>query len=219
MLFQFYGGYRSWGGGMFSDFVYWLDYWGVRDIILPFILIFTIFFAMLQKIKLFGREGKKYNVVLSLSVALLVVIPHAMGIYPPESDIINIINDSIPEVALLVVVVVLVLMMLGMVAGRTVRPGSTWLNWIAIASVVILLLIFANAIFPMPILNYIDPAIQSLIVILLVFGLLIYWVAGPSKPTPSGIAARRIFGPSSAAELTEMAEEAKKYDEDLARGE
>jgi hypothetical protein len=182
-LFQFYGGWSNWGGGYFSNFVYWLDYWGVRDIILPFILIFTIFFAMLQKIHLFGAtDSKKYNMVISLAVALLVVIPHALGAYPPEADVINIINDSIPEVALLVVVVVLVLMMLGMIAGKEVKFAGV-LPWVSGISVVLLLFIFADAIFPFGISNYIDPAIQSLIVILLVFGLLIYWVAGePTKP-------------------------------------
>jgi hypothetical protein len=187
VLFQFFGGTSGWssgwGGGYFSDFIYWLDYWGVRDIILPFILIFTIFFAVLQKIKLFGVDSKKYNTVLSLAVALTVVIPHAIGMYPAEADVVNIINDSIPEVALLVIVVVLVLMMLGMIAGKEVKFAGV-LPWVSGISVILLLFIFADAIFPFGISNYIDPAIQSLIVILLVFGLLIYWVAGePTKPS------------------------------------
>ncbi len=209
VLFQFYGGYRGWGG-YFGDFIYWLDYWGVRDIILPFILIFTIFFAVLQKIRLFGADSKKYNLVLSLAVSLLVVIPHAIGMYPPEADVINIINDAIPEVALLVVVVVLVLMMLGMISGKTVRPGAGVLNWVAAASVIILLLIFTNAIFPMPILAYIDPAIQSLIVILLVFGLLIYWVTSEKSKPATG---RFWFGPRSPKELEAYKEELTKEEE------
>jgi len=213
VLFQFYGGSSNWGGGMFNDFVYWLDYWGVRDIILPFILIFTIFFAVMQKISLFGPKSRKYNVVLSLAISLLVIIPHAIGMYPAETDVINIINDSIPEVALLVIVVVLVLMMLGMVAGKTVKPGAGVLNIIAAASVIVLLLIFANSIFPMPVLSYIDPAIQSLLVILLVFGLIIYWVAGPSKP--SGVSSRFWFGPRTTEEETAMQKEHKDYEESL----
>jgi hypothetical protein len=208
VLFQFYGGTRSfWGGGMFNDFVYWLDYWGVRDIILPFILIFTIFFAVLQKIRLFGPKSRKYNVVLSLAISLLVIIPHATGLYPAETDVINIINDSIPEVALLVIVVVLVLMMLGMVAGKSVRPGAGVLNTIAAVAVVLLLLIFANSIFPMGFMSYVDPAIQSLIVILLVFGLIIYWVAGPTKSAAEGT--RYWFGPGM-----NTPEEYKKWEEE-----
>ncbi|MEM4253805.1 MAG: hypothetical protein QXR48_00240 [Candidatus Woesearchaeota archaeon] len=184
VLFQFYGGYRGWGwGGYFSDFVYWLDYWGVRDIILPFILIFTIFFAVLQKINLFGTGSKKYNIVLSLAIALLVVIPHATGFYPPQADVVNIINDSIPEVALLVVVVVLLLFMVGLAGGEV--PKKTGLtSVIALAAMALIILIFVNAWTPIPILQYIDPSIQALIVILLVFGIIIWFVTKPEAPPP-----------------------------------
>ncbi len=182
VLFQFYGGYR--GGGAFGNFVYWLEYWGVRDIILPFVLIFTIFFGVLSKINLFGTASRKYNVALSRAIALLVVIPHATGAYPANYDIVNIINDAIPEVALLVVVVVLLLVMVGLAGG--VRPQKTGLTaLLAIVSAIVLLLIFTSAIFPLPILSYIDPSIQALIVILLVFGLVVWFVTKP-EPDQSG---------------------------------
>lgn len=177
MVFQFYGGYRSGygSGGMFSNFVYYLDYWGVRDIILPFILIFTIFFAVMQKIKLFGENSKKYNVALSLAIALMVIVPHATGLYPPEGDVVNIINDSIPEVALLVIVVVLLLMMLGLIGGNAPQK-TAFTSILALVAVGVLVCIFLNSIFPLPIIMYLDPSIQALLVILLVFGLIVWFV-------------------------------------------
>jgi hypothetical protein len=190
MVFQFYGGYR--GGGMFGNFVYWLDYWGVRDIILPFILIFTIFFAVLQKIDLFHSRdkegkpvpgsGKKYNVALALAISLLTIIPHATGAYPAQYDVVNIINDSIPEVALLVIVVVLLLMLVGLGFGPT--TGIHLTGWIALIAGIMLVAIFVNNLFPMPVLQYIDPSIQALIVILLVFGLVVWFVT--REPGSSG---------------------------------
>jgi hypothetical protein len=186
VLFQFYGGWSGWGGGYFSDFVYWLDYWGVRDIILPFILIFTIFFAVLEKIHLFGPKDKKYNVVLSLAVALLVIIPHATGMYPAEADVVNIINDSIPEVALLAIVVVLLLFMVGLTGG-TVPQKTGLTSLLAIAAMAILVMIFVNAMTPVPILQYIDPSIQALIVILLIFGLIIWFVTKEEPAQKKGI--------------------------------
>lgn len=188
MLFQFYGGYRSgYGGGMFSNFIYWLEYWGVRDIILPFILIFTIFFAVLQKIHLFGQKDKKYNVALSLAVALLVVIPHATGTYPPNLDVVNIINDSIPEVALLVIVIVMLLMMIGLIGGK-VPMATGFTSLLALVSGVVLVLLFVNTMMPLPILSYIDPSIQALIVILLVFGLIVWFVTKEEPQQPKGMA-------------------------------
>lgn len=206
VLFQFYGGYQG-GGGMFSNMVYWLQYWGVRDIILPFILIFTIFFAILQKIGLL--KEKKFNVVTALAIALLVVIPHATGAYPPGADVVNIINDAIPEVALLVIVVTLLLMMLGLVAGKEVRFAGV-LPWVAGISVVLLLLIFTSAAFPLPILRYIDPSIQALIVILLVFGLLVYWVAGEKGKPGAGLGFWRGYSPAELGKMKEELEKAEK---------
>ena len=189
VLFQFYGGYRG-GGGIFSSMVYWLEYWGVRDIILPFVLIFTIFFAVLQRIHLFGTKDKKYNVAISIAIALLVVIPHATGAYPPGKDVVNIINDSIPEVALLVIVVVLLLMMLGLGFGRAYGFAVT--GWVALVAAAVLVLIFLNSIFPLPILNYIDPSIQALIVILLVFGIIVWFVTREDKGPPKSIFERML---------------------------
>lgn len=198
----FYGyssGYGS--GGMFSNFVYWLDYWGVRDVILPFILIFTVFFAILQKINLFANRkpdgseiggSKKYNVAISLAIALLTVIPHATGAYPYGYDIINIINDSIPEVALLFITVVLLLMLVGLGFGQTTAIHIT--GWIALVAGAILVMLFVNNVFPLPILEYIDPSIQALIVILLVFGLIVWFVTRES-PTGTDTFLERLMKP------------------------
>jgi len=196
MLFQFYGGYRGggYGGGMFSNFIYWLDFWGVRDIILPFILIFTIFFAVLQKVHLFGTKDKKYNVAIALAVSLLVIIPHATGAYPPNMDVVNIINDSIPEVALLVIVVVMLLMMIGLGFGKTTGIAIT--GWVALIAAIVLIFIFVGAMTPLPILQYIDPSVQALIVILLVFGLIVWFVTyeGEKKKTFLQMMAENIPG-------------------------
>ena len=58
MLFQFipyYGG----GSGNLQSVLWWLNNWGLQDLWLPFILIFTLVFAILQKIKLFNYKVKK----------------------------------------------------------------------------------------------------------------------------------------------------------------
>jgi hypothetical protein len=178
-LLQFYGTYR--GGGMFANFLYWLDYWGVRDIILPFILIFTIIFAIMQKVNLFGQ--KKYNVAIALAIALLTIIPHVTGTYPPGLDVINIINDSIPEFALLTVVVVLLLLMLGLGLGEAPYKRVVT-GWAVVIAGIILLLIFGSAIIPgLAFMHYLDPSIISLIVILIVFGLIVAFVTGGKEST------------------------------------
>ncbi len=173
MLFQI--GFR---GGGFQNIFYYLQQWGVIDVFIPFLLIFTILFAVLQKVELL--KERRFNVAIAISIALLVVIPHILGTYPPGADVVNIINTSIPEVALLFIAVVMVLMMLGLMFGEQVRGGYVGVT-LGVISTIIIIMIFISSLSPIPILMRIDPALQSLIVILLVFGLIVYFVGKSDK--------------------------------------
>ena len=59
----------------FTDFVQTLEDMGVSDVLLPFVLIFTIVFGVLQKTDIFGQNKKNFNAIIALVVALSVVIP------------------------------------------------------------------------------------------------------------------------------------------------
>jgi len=175
MIFQF--GFR--GGGGFQGALYWLEYWGLRDLILPFILIFTIIFAVMQRIKLF--EGKKFNVAIAGTISLLTVLPHVTGGYPQGYDIVHIINQGLPGTALLFVVIVLLMIMVGLVGGG-VPQKTGFTSILAVVSGIILVGFFVSAIRPIPIISSIDPSMQALIIILLIFGLIVMWVTGEDKP-------------------------------------
>ncbi|MBI5073475.1 hypothetical protein HZA99_06685, partial [Candidatus Woesearchaeota archaeon] len=53
-----------------------MESYGLTDALLPFLLIFTILFAMLQKTKILGAGKKNFNVMVSFIIAAMVVIPH-----------------------------------------------------------------------------------------------------------------------------------------------
>ena len=93
--------------------LYSLESWGLTDVILPFVLIFTVIFAILQKAKIFGAESKKYNVVFALAISLLVVIPHVTGTYPAGLDAVDIINQAIPSISVLAIAVIMFLVLAG----------------------------------------------------------------------------------------------------------
>jgi len=173
MLFQY-------GVGGFRNIMYYLQQWGVVDVFLPFIIVFTLIYAVLLKVGLF--EQKNINVALAVAIGLLVVIPHIMGTYPPGADVVEIMNQSIPEIALLFIAIVMVLLMLGL-AGKQDLTSGHWGTGLAIVGIGVILLIFLSAIFPFRWIARIDPALQSLIVILLVFGLIVFFVGRGDSPT------------------------------------
>src|SRR3990172_7462533 len=97
-----------------QDSFYRLQELGVFDVLLPFILIFTIVFAILQKVKIFGTDEKvrSYNAVIALVMGLAVVVPHVLDAYPPGGDIVVIMNQALPNVSIVVVAIVMALILI-----------------------------------------------------------------------------------------------------------
>lgn len=63
-----FGGYYS---GTFGNILAQWEQLGVFSYVLPFLLIFAMIFGILQKIKIFGENGKAINAVIALSVGLM----------------------------------------------------------------------------------------------------------------------------------------------------
>lgn len=175
MLFQFapYG---------LQNIISQLNSFGITDIFLPFFLIFTLVYAVLTKAKVLG-EKKQFNVIVAIVIALAVVIPHVTGTYPPESDVITIINSALPQIALVLVAIVAVMILVGIWGVDSPWAGLTGLiTFIALAAVVI---IFGSAAGWWRIFDYIpfltDPDIQALVVIVLVFGLIVAFITREPK--------------------------------------
>ena len=169
--------------GYFGSFISYLDSFGVTDLLIPFALIFTIIFAVLQKIKIFGDSGKKFNVVIALTIALLSVIPHATGRYQ-QFDIVEVINNSLPQIGLLIIGLVLLMVLVGLVGGKTDHSGMI-LGFAGLLAVIMLLVIFWRAVNPYGTPTWLsfldDPAFQAFLVILLVFGLIVWFVTKEPK--------------------------------------
>lgn len=178
--------------GMFQDAIYQLEALGVADVILPFILIFTIVFAVLQKSKVLGtddngRPRKNYNVVIGLVMGLAVVIPHVMGAYPSnDSDVVNIINLALPNISAVLVAVLMLLLIIGVFAGEVNFAGTSVAGWAVLFALAVTVIVFGAAAnwFDLPYWLYFmnDIETQSLIVVILVFALIIWFITKEDKP-------------------------------------
>ncbi len=166
----------------FRDFIVQLEYWGVADVLLPFLLVFTIAFAVMQKTKLLGDEkkGKRFHLIVSLVLGFSFIFPHLLGWYPYYSDPVDIVNRVLPNIAIIIIAVIMLLLMLGSFGKGYDVSKSKWLsNAAVIFSIVAVIYIFGTSAgwwgsgFPR-ILDFLnDPNTVSLIVAILVFGLII----------------------------------------------
>ena len=82
---------------------------GLFDVVLPFLLVFAIVFAILEKTKILGQEEggapkRNINSIVSFVIALLVV---------STNKIVTALNEALPNIVLLVVILVSFLLLIG----------------------------------------------------------------------------------------------------------
>lgn len=162
-----------------------LQQWGFLDLVVPFILIFAILFAILTKLPIFsGDEGKKYNTIISIAIALLIVIPHSLN--PQPNDAVNVINRFLPEFVFITIAMLILLMLMGLVGGAHTATTGPLVGIAALIAVIYLGIVIISALSPtgLPFRFLSDPNFQALIIVILVFGLVIWYIT--KKDTAQG---------------------------------
>lgn len=97
-----------------------------REYILPFLLVFTLVFAILEKTQVLGEKGKarQINAIISLVVGfILIATPYARGI----------ILNLMPVLAVALVIMFIFLMIYGFGGGNVSTPNK----WISIPAGII----------------------------------------------------------------------------------
>ncbi len=168
----------------FREFFAYLDSIGVADALVPFFLIFTIVFAVLERAKVLG-DRKNFNVIVALAIGLIVVIPHVMGTYPPGSDVVDIINSAIPNVSVIIIAIILFLVLIGTFGVK--MPLGEGVYIFALLSLAAIVYIFGNAAgWWSGIPSWLDGDTQALLLIILVFGIVIWFITGGGGGGVSG---------------------------------
>ncbi|MFH1276586.1 MAG: hypothetical protein ABIH82_05740 [Candidatus Woesearchaeota archaeon] len=154
---------------------------GVMDFLLPFMLVFTIIYAVLQKTHIMG-EKKNFNVIMALVLGLMFVVPHIMGYYPLGYDPVLVLNSTLPSVALVAVAAMMLLILMGMF-GTDFAKGAAPL--IAILSIAFIVYIFGAAlnlwVDPWFFADWWSPETTELLIILVVFGLVVFFIVREPK--------------------------------------
>ena len=164
-----------------------LDRWGLTDVLLPFLLIFVVIYAILTKTKILGDDKKNLNVIIAIVVGLLVVVPHVTGKFAANADPVLIINDALPQVSIVLVAVVFLLVMIGVFGQDYVFLGVSMPGWIALVSFITILIIFGGAAgwwsgqLGYALENFFGTEGIAIFIMLVMFGLIIAWVTSDSK--------------------------------------
>jgi len=172
-----------------NDFFESLDHWGLTDVLLPFLLVFTIVFAVLEKTKVLGQDKRNLNTVISLVLALSVILPHLTSSYANllGFDPVDVLNRALPQVSILVVAIMMLLILIGVFAHDQVFLGLSIPGWIGFFSILAIVYIFGAAA------NWWDNGVSNalqdffgndaiaIVIMLLVFGIIIAFITGEGK--------------------------------------
>lgn len=174
----------------------WFMTSGAYGALLPFFLIFTLIFAFLQKIKMFGSnaaDNKRFNILIALIIALTVVVPHVTNSYPAGSDPITIVQTALPNVTLWIIAIFSIWLLLASfgIPLFNESEGKSVRGFVTVLCAIVVALIFGEAAgwWPPSIsvqIGRIDPGVLQIILILaIVIGILIWLLGGEASSESS----------------------------------
>jgi len=145
-------------------------------------------YAVTATVPLF-KDQKNFRVIIALVLSLLFVVPHITGLYPLGYDPVQVMNESLPSITLVAVAAVMILLLLG-IFGRDFTNAAG--GWVALIAILFVVYIFGAALGlwfgPYDVFSWWTTDVTELMVILLVFGVLIWWITKePQKPEEKGL--------------------------------
>lgn len=103
------------GGIDFASIIGDLEAMGLYEVLLPFLLIFTIIFGVLEKTNIFGKESHKFNVVIALVAGFLII---------RQQTLVALMNRFLPNVSMFVLILIAFLIILGVFGIQSDKWGG-----------------------------------------------------------------------------------------------
>jgi hypothetical protein len=169
-----------------------LQDFGFFDVILPFLLVFTIVFGILEKTKIFGTEKVGEKEFTKKNIDAMVAFVVAFFVIAAK-EIVTSIKTSLPMVALILVAIISLLMLIGaFVSGKDefdfFKLFSGLKGWFAGTFIVAIIAIFLNSFGLLePVYEYFSGRGSAIFIVIVFVGILggvVYFVF--NSPTSSG---------------------------------
>lgn len=163
---------------------------GFFDVILPFLLVFTVVFGILEKTRIFGVEkigGEEYpkknlNSMVAFVMAFFVIA---------TKQIVMSLQVSLPQVALILIILLSFLMLAGSFMGDSTFSfeGKKWATFLTLIAFIAVVMIFLNSFgWLNPIFEFIKAnpgtVVVPTVLVAVVIGTIAFVVGGGSSPKP-----------------------------------
>ncbi len=174
---------------MLGGTISFLNDLGIYDVILPFLLVFTIVFAILEKTKIFGVEKVDGHTITRKNANAMTAFVMAFFVIG-SSKLVSLINVMASQIFLLLFLIVLFLMLVGVLQkDGEYELDKKWRKAMMGAVLLIIIIIFLNAlgwlqqIYDFLVDNWSTEAVSAVILLLLI-AIFMFWVTkSPSSKT------------------------------------
>lgn len=112
----------------FKEAITFMEDYGFYDVVLPFLLVFTIIYATLQKIQIFGKESRRYNTLIALSIALM---------FTAATNLVEALNQYLPIIGVVLAAFLGIMLLLGMFGVEQGSAGTKVLGWVVTGGVIL----------------------------------------------------------------------------------
>jgi len=118
-----------------------VDGMGLVNALLPFLIIFIIFYSIVERIK-FGSRGVRIG--FSATISMMVIMPHILHLYPLCWDIVTIIQYNLSKISVILVAGILFLLLLGLFGMQSASSKIVGVAAIAIILYICYSFLFAG---------------------------------------------------------------------------
>ncbi len=181
MMFQF--GFQPSGGGALLDVIRSWQEIGVYDVILPFLLVFTLAFAILEKSKIFGSDKRNINLIVGLILGLL---------FLQNNYLVYMVQRFLPNVSMMLIVFLMFLLIFAIFGGESTAWSGGALTLGFIVSIVTIILALSTDLLPFGewgILDYynsLDPGTRGFIWLIILILVVVGFVTRGEKTQGEG---------------------------------
>ncbi len=175
---------------VFREALVFFDTVGLYDVVLPFLLIFTLVFGVLEKSKILGtekgRDDKAYtrknlNAMIAFITGFLVVA---------SAQLVELVNVLVSRVALILVILVMLMLLIASFHKQQDNEGfelKSWQGWLSVVVLIAIVLIFLDGV------GWLQPAwlyvtgfwdstfMATVFLLIIVVGFIVYLTRSPGK--------------------------------------
>jgi hypothetical protein len=175
---------------VFRESLVFFDHIGLYDVVLPFLLIFTIVFGVLEKSRIFGTEADKKTTRKNLNA----MVAFCIGFFVVASaQLVALINQFVANTALVLVIFIMLLILLGSLKAQQGPEGFDflkeykWLFWVAIIAIMLIFLNGMGWLGPawLYVVNNWNSQLMATIFLFGIVALFIHWVTGGKEDSDS----------------------------------